>query len=539
LSSTRLVATLASVAAPAADTIEDPMSETYVIGLDFGSESARGLLIEASSGRQAAYHVHPYRHGIMTEALPGGRRLPAGFALQEAADYLEAAEVILTAIGAGRNVAGIGVDFTASSPMPAFADGRALSEMMPDDPHAYVKLWKHAAAQPYAEAINGRGGSHLANFGGKVSGEWLLAKAAQIATEAPDVWRACDKFIEAGDWLVWRLTGREVRSLDFAAHKAQYESSVGYPGGIAPGLSTKLSEPLPVGSAAGQLSTEWSERTAIRGEAIVAVAVIDSHVVLPAVGAYGPGVLVGALGTSAAYLLLDDRDRPMPSAIEGRAYGAALPGLWCYEAGQAAFGDVLAWFVRTFPRSPDMAMNFAEYNREASALAPGQNRLVAIDWWNGNRVPYADKGLRGVLAGLDLSTNAVDIYRALMDSVCFGARSIVDQFREANMPVDRIVLTSGLAKSNPFLLQIMADVLGQTVYVPAIDNPTCIGAAIHGAVAAKVVANFREGGDRFGAQSFDAFEPDPERKRAYAKVYRQYGNLSGSAAVRDSARLRL
>jgi L-ribulokinase len=379
----------------------------------------------------------------------------------------------------------------------------------------------------------------LANFGGKVSGEWLLAKAAQIATEAPDVWRACDKFIEAGDWLVWRLTGREVRSLDFAAYKAQYESGVGYPGGIAPGLSTKLSTPEPVGAGAGQLSNEWRERTGIRGEAIVAVAIIDSHVVLPAVGAYGPGVLVGALGTSAAYLLLDDRDRPMPSAIEGRAYGAALPGLWCYEAGQAAFGDVLAWFVRTFPRSPDMAMNFAEYNREASTLAPGQNRLVAIDWWNGNRVPYADKGLRGVLAGLDLSTNAIDIYRALMDSVCFGARSIVDQFREANMPVDRIVLTSGLAKSNPLLLQIMADVLGQTVYVPAIDNPTCIGAAIHGAVAAKVVANFREGGDRFGAQSFDALEPDPERKRAYAKVYQQYGNLSGSAAVRDSVRLRL
>jgi L-ribulokinase len=532
------VATLASVAAPAADTIEERMSETYLIGLDFGSESARGLLIDASSGRQAAYHVHPYRHGIMAEALPGGRRLPAGFALQEAADYLEAAEIILTAIGAGRNVGGIGVDFTASSPMPAFADGRALSEAAPDDPHAYVKLWKHAAAQPYAEAINGRSGSYLANFGGKVSGEWLLAKAAQIANEAPDVWRACGKFIEAGDWLVWRLTGREVRSLDFAAYKAQYESSVGYPNGIAAGLSEKLSDHKPVGSAAGQLSTEWRERTGIRGEAVVAVAIIDSHVVLPAVGGYGPGVLVGALGTSAAYLLLDDQDRPMLPAIEGRAYGAALPGLWCYEAGQAAFGDVLAWFVRTFPRSADIGANFAEYNREASALAPGQNRLVAVDWWNGNRVPYADKGLRGVLAGLDLSTNAIDIYRALMDSICFGARSIVDEFREANIPVDRIVLTSGLAKSNPFLLQIMSDVLGQTVHVPAIDNPTCIGAAIHGAVAGNVVANFREGGDRFGARSFEAFEPDPERQRAYAKVYRQYRNLSASAEVRNSVRLR-
>ncbi len=510
------------------------MSEAFMIGLDFGSESARGVLIEARTGRQAAYHVHAYRHGIMTEALPSGRPLPIGFALQEAADYLEAAEIILTAIGGGRNVAAIGVDFTASSPMPAFADGRALSEAMPDEPHAYVKLWKHAAAQSYAEAINGHGGSYLANFGGKVSGEWLLAKAAQIATEAPDVWRRCDKFIEAGDWLVWRLTGREARSLDFAAYKAQYESSVGYPDGIAPGLSEKLSIPQPVGSAAGQLTNEWRERTGIRGEAVVAVAVIDSHVVLPAVGAYGPGVLVGALGTSAAYLVLDDKDRPMPSAIEGRAYGAALPGLWCYEAGQAAFGDVLAWFVRTFPRSSDMAMSFAEYNREASALAPGQNQLVAIDWWNGNRVPYGDKGLRGVLAGLDLSTSAVDIYRALMDSICFGARLIVDQFREASMPVDRVVLTSGLAKSNPFLLQIMADVLAQTVHVPTIDNPTCVGVAIHGAVAANFVANFREGSDKFGARRFDAYEPDPERERAYSKVYQHYRSLSASTEVRNS-----
>jgi L-ribulokinase len=513
------------------------MPETFLIGLDFGSESARGVLIETSSGRQAAYHVHAYKHEIMTEALPGGRPLASGFALQVAADYLEAAETILTEIGAGRDVAGIGVDFTASSPMPALADGRALSELMPDDPHAYVKLWKHAAAQPYAEMINAGGGSYLADFGGKVSGEWLLAKAAEVATEAPDVWRRCDKFIEAGDWLVWRRTAREARSLDFAAYKAQYYSGVGYPDGIAPGLAEKLSVPLPVGSAAGPLSNEWRERTGIHGQAVVAVAIIDSHVVLPAVGAYGPGVLVGALGTSAAYLLLDDQDRPMPSAIEGRAYGAALPGLWCYEAGQPAFGDVLAWFVRTFPRSADLGANFAAYNREASALAPGQNRLVAIDWWNGNRVPYGDKSLRGVLAGLDLATSAVDIYRALMDSICFGARSIVDLFRESYIPVGRIVLTSGLAKSNPFLLQIMADVLGQTVHVPAIDNPTCIGAAIHGAVAAKVVANFREGGERFGAQSFDVIEPDAERERAYSKIYQQYRVLSASAEARDAVRL--
>lgn len=514
------------------------MPKTFLIGLDFGSESARGALIDVASGREGAYHAHPYRHGIMTSALPGGRPLPLGFALQDAADYLEAAEVILSAIGAGRNVAAIGVDFTASSPLPALGDGRAMSELMPDEPHAYVKLWKHAAAQPYAEAINRRGGAFLSNFGGRVSGEWLLAKAAEIAAAAPEVWRRADKFIEAGDWLVWRLTGREARSLDFAAYKAQFSASGGYPDGIAEGLAEKLSLPQPVGSAAGQLSEEWRRRTGIRGEAVVAVAAIDSHAVLPAVGACRPGVLAGALGTSAAYLLLDDEDRPLPAGVEGRAKGAALPGLWCYEAGQAAFGDVLAWFVRTFPRASDLSANFAAYNREAAALAPGENRLVAVDWWNGNRVPYADKALRGLIAGFDLSTSATDIYRALMDSICFGARLIVDQFRDAQAPVERVVLTSGLAKSNPFLLTIMADVLGETVHAPVIDNPTCVGAAIHGAVAAGLVPGFAAGAERFGARRFEACEPDPAREAAYARIYREYRSLSASAEVRQGVRAR-
>jgi L-ribulokinase len=513
------------------------MRDAYLIGLDFGSESARGLLIDARTSQQVAFHVHPYRHGIMTEALPMGQPLPnAGFALQNAADYLEAAEMVLKTIAEGREVLGIGIDFTASSPLPALADGRALSEVAPDDPHAYVKLWKHAGAQRYADAINSAGGAYLNDFGGKVSAEWMLAKAAQIAAEAPEVWRRSDRFIEAGDWLVWRLTGREVRSLDFAAYKAQYAAGPGYPGEVVEGLVAKLSEPQPVGSPAGPLSEDWRRRTGIKGEAIVAVAVIDSHVALPAVGAYRAGDLVGALGTSAAYLLLDDAERRMPAGIEGRAHGAAVPGMWCYETGQAAFGDVLAWFVKAFPRSSDIAANFALYNRDAAALAPGQNGLVAIDWWNGNRVPYADKALRGLVAGFDMSTTAVDIYRALMDSICFGARSIVDCFREGGLPVERIVMTSGLAKSNPFLLTVMADVLGQTVHVPDIDNPTCVGAVIHGAVAAGVVADFREGVDKFGARRFDVYRPVPKREAVYRKLYQGYCELSADESVRRSVR---
>jgi L-ribulokinase len=175
------------------------------------------------------------------------------------------------------------------------------------------------AAQPYAETINRRGGALLRNFGGKVSGEWMLAKAAEIAHEAPAVWARTGRFIESGDWMVWPLTGRETRSLGFAAYKAQYDPDTGYPRDIVPGLVERLATPRPIGSAAGGLSDAWRKRTGIEGRAVVAVAVIDSHAVLPAIGAVTTGCLVGALGTSAVYLFLSEHHRALPAGIEGVA----------------------------------------------------------------------------------------------------------------------------------------------------------------------------------------------------------------------------
>jgi L-ribulokinase len=510
------------------------MAERYIVGLDFGTDSARGVLVGVSDGHQEASHTHAYRHGVLTTCLPDGHLLPAAFALQDASDYLEATENILRAIGGGRTIVGIGVDFTASSPMPALGDGTPLSVLHPRAPHAYVKLWKHAAAQPYADAINRSGGGFLANFGGRLSGEWLLAKAAQIEAEAPELWAQTDRFIEAGDWLVWQLTGQETRSLDFAAYKAQFSELDGYPDGAVPGLIAKLGRPHPVGTPAGPLSASWRERTGIGGDAIVSVAVIDSHVVLPAVGACSAGAFVGALGTSAAYLLLEDQERPLPKGVEGMAHGAALPGLWCYEAGQAGFGDVLAWFVRTFPRSEQLSENFRLYDEGAATLRPGENRLIALDWWSGNRVPFADSSLSGLIAGLNLSTSAIDIYRALLEGICFGARSIFDHFWAGDLPIDRIVLTSGLSQKNPLLLQIMADVLGREIHVPEILNPTAVGAAIHGAVAGGVVADYAKGASKFGARSFDLYRPNPDFRAVYDALYRQYRELSADETIRRS-----
>ena len=333
------------------------------------------MLIDAETGAQAGYAVHPYAHGILTAALPDGTPLPPGFALQVATDYLAAAEDILGRLGRGREVAGIGVDFTASSPLPATADGTPLSALHPDRPHAYVKLWKHAAAQPDADAINARGAPFLADFGGRLSAEWLLPKAAQLAREAPDLWAATDRFIEAGDWLVAQLAGREARSRDFAIFKAQYRDGAGYPAGVAPDLERKLAEPLAPGTPAGELTDAWRRRTGIGGAGPGGG---GAHRLARGPARHRrhrPGRLRRlARHLRAAFLFLADAPRPLPPGLEGAAFGATLPGVWCAEAGQAAFGDMLAWFVRSFPLSPDPGENYARHAAAAAAVRPGQRR---------------------------------------------------------------------------------------------------------------------------------------------------------------------
>lgn len=508
------------------------MSEDYLIGLDYGSESARGVLLDARDGTVVASHTHPYAHGVMSEALPDGTPLPRFWALQDAADYVEAAAVILGTIGRGRIVRGIGLGFTASSPLPARADGTPLSQVHPGEPHAFVKLWQHGAAQPWADRITAKGGAFLDHVGGKLSANSLIARAAEMADEAPALWAQADRFVEAADWLVWRLTDREVRSGALAAYKANYTAGGGYPEGIVPGLSAKLGHPQAVGTAVGPLSAAWRARTGILGEALVAVPVIDSHMVMPSAGAVEPGTLLGALGTSAVFLLLDDQVRPLPKGIEGVAHGGVLPGLWCYEAGQAGFGDTLGWFVRSFPRGETIAASFAAYDEAAQALRPGEGRIVALDWWNGNRVPHGDALLTGLFIGMTRRTTGAHLYRALMESLCFGARSIMDHLLQGGAPVGRIVLTSGLSLANPFLMQVMADVLGREVQVPQKTHLTAIGGAIHGAVAAGVVAGYAEGARRYGATDFATYRPDPDAKRIYDVLYAIYCDLGADRANR-------
>lgn len=503
----------------------------YIIGLDFGSASARGVLIDASSGQEIASHIHNYRHDILTSTLPDGTRLPQRWALQVAVDYIEAAEDILSTIGAGRRVCGLGIGFTASSPMPTTHDGTPLSSIFPADRHAYVKLWKHGAAQPQADRINQTGGDFLDRFGGKLSGEWLLAKAAQIAEEAPESWARTERFIEAGDWLVWQLTGREARSLGFAAYKAQYDEEAGYPEDIVPELVSRLNKPLPIGSEAGRLTEEWQVKTGIIGPCSVAVAVIDSHVVLPAIDAVEDGCFVGALGTSAVSMMLTREFRPLPKGIEGVAFDGTIRGLWCYEAGQASFGDTLSWFVQQFPHGDNIEASFEFYNNAATELLPGDSQIIALDWWGGNRVPHSNSSLSGMLLGLTNKATSVDIYKALIESLCFGMRQILNSYERGGFTISRVIMTSGLAQRNPLLLQTMANVLGRNVEVPNISNPTALGAAIHGAVAAGLVDDFSEGATRFGAKNSKTYHSEKRAFSVYSTLFRQYDNLSNNSGI--------
>jgi L-ribulokinase len=277
-------------------------------------------------------------------------------------------------------------------------------------------------------------------------------------------------------------------------------------------------------------------RTGIAGAALIAVAVIDGHVVLPAVGAIEDGTFVGSLGTSAAYLYQGSTFRPLPSGAEGVARDAAVPGFWTYEAGQASFGDTLAWFASTVPVGETLEESLAVHEGAAASLAPGESGLMALDWWNGNRVPFADAQLSGLVLGFRADVPPAAIYRALMEGLCFGTRRILDTFRDNGFPVGRVVMTSGVATRSPLLVQLMADVMSTPIEVPRIDNATAVGAAIHGAVAAGVVTDFTEGAARFGAREAQTFAPDVSASRIYADLYTQYCALADDPALRTAMR---
>lgn len=522
---------------------------TYTIGIDFGTESARAVVVDTGSGRVATTATFVYPHGVIDRILPGRTEpLPPDWALQHPGDWLQALEVLLRAAaerGDPADIIGIGVAFTSCTVLPATAGGMPLC-LLPDfahDPHAWPKLWKHHAAQPYADRINAArerpGGTFLEFYGGKTSSEWLWAKGWQMLAESRPVARGTDRWIEGGDWIVWQLTGAEVRSACQAGYKAHWQKDAGYPAvaflGMLdpelPTLLTRLGSPTPVAQQAGGLLPVWAARTGLRPGTPVAVAVIDAHAGMPAVGAAEPGRLVAIMGTSTCHLLVDGRRHAVPG-ISGVVEDGILPGLFGYEAGQASVGDIFQWFVRTAvpARLGTGDAVFQSLEGQAAQLRPGEAGVLALDWWNGCRTPLVDADLSGLLVGLTVTTEPHEVYRALLESTAFGTRRVIETFEAGGVAIREVIACGGLAEHNALLLQLTADIIGREVQAAPVPHASAVGSAIYAAAAtgsaAGGYAELRDAIRRMGATDRTTYRPRAAAQRVYASLYQDYLGLA-------------
>ena len=516
------------------------------LGIDFGTESARAVLVDCADGREIAASVEQYENGVIGERLPapdGEIELEPDWALQDPRDYVRSVQATVPRLLADANAApddvvGIGIDFTSCTMLPTLADGTPLCTVdgLQREPHAWVKLWKHHAAQPEADRINAvaaeRTEAWLPRYGGRISAEWFFAKALQILDEAPEVYARAERLIEACDWIVWQLTGVESRSACAAGYKAMWSKRDGFPSSdyfaaldprFEDVVDAKMSRTLlPPGARAGGLSERGAAWTGLRAGTPVAVANVDFHASVPATTVTAPGTLVMIMGTSNGHLLLGD-ELVHVEGMCGVVEDGVVPGYFGYEAGQSALGDLFAWFVRTVGGTHE------ELTAEAARLRPGETGLLALDWWNGNRSVLVDADLRGLLVGMTLATRPADIYRALIEGTAFGTRVIVEAFEHAGLPVGAIVACGGLPDRNPLVMQIFADVTGRAIAVAGSRQAPALGAAMFGAVAAGAAAGGYDSIDAASRAmahlSGTTFAPRLEHRDAYDLLYGEYLRL--------------
>ena len=536
------------------------------LGVDFGSESARALLVDVATGRELGSAVSPFAHGVIEDRLPEtGTPLPPDWALQDPDDYVAsmgaAVHEALRSSGVdAASIVGVGIDFTACTMLPTTSDGTPLCRLpeLRAEPHAWVKLWKHHAAQPEADRINtlaaARGETWLPRYGGRTSSEWFLAKSLQILDEAPAIYAAADRLIEAADWIVWQLTGVETRNSCTAGYKAQWSRRDGFPdpgflGALDPRFAdlvdTRMSRDIrALGERAGDLTQAAARWTGLRPGTPVAIANVDAHVSVPAVGVTTPGQLVAVMGTSTCHLALSADERVVPGAC-GVVEDGIIPGLFGHEAGQAAVGDLFGWWARSLAGGErgDLGTLHAQLEADAARLRPGETGLVALDWWNGNRSILVDADLTGALLGATLATRPADIYRALLEATVYGTRVIVETLETAGVPIEGIVACGGLPFQNRLLMQLTADITGRTVRVSASRQAPALGSAMFGAVAAGAAAGgydtITDAAARMAHLGPDVYLPSAADRGAWDEGYAIYRELHDSMAAQGSVMRRL
>lgn len=507
----------------------------FAIGIDYGTESGRVILVNIENGDIVATSVTPYPHGVITGHL-NNRIIGKETALQVPQDYIHVLTKSIPEVVKGINptdIIGIGLDFTSCTILPVNEELKPLCElnMHEDNPHAYVKLWKHHEAEDEAKKLNeiAQNEQWLARYGGTISSEWMLPKVMEIANDDPALFNETHLFLEAGDWIVSKLTGNLTRNSCSAGYKGTWHKETGYLPNetlqkIHPALeniyNTKLAgEVKSTGTKAGTLTKEMSKLIGLNEGIPVAVGIIDAHAALPGAGVSEPDTLVMVMGTSTCHLLLSDKEVLVPG-ISGIVEDGILPGYFAYEAGQAAVGDLFAHFIK------NDKSEFETLTNEAKKLRPGESGLVALDWHNGCRTPYVDAALSGVLVGEKLSTKPYEIYRALLEATAFGTRVIIDLFENNDIPISKVVATGGIPKKNTLLMQIYADVLQKEITVVENEQAPALGAAILGAVSAGAYETFPEAINKMASKQSITYKPNEENAETYNKLFTIYQQLS-------------
>ena len=515
--------------------------------------------MDVADGREVGVAVHPYANGVIDERLPAPDDdvvLGPDWALQDPADYVEALRRAVPAAVADAgvdpaDVIGVGIDFTSCTMLPTTADGTPLCQVdaYRRDPHAWVKLWKHHAAQPEADEINRvaaeLGEPWLARYGGRISSEWFFPKALQILRESPGTYEAAGRLIEAADWIVWQLTGVETRNSCTAGYKALWSADDGFPdaaffAALDPRferiVDRKMSRTIArLGEAAGTLSAEAAAWTGLRAGIAVAVANVDAHVSAPAASVTGPGTLVAIMGTSTCHVVLSATD-PAIAGMCGVVRDGVVRGWFGYEAGQASVGDLFGWFAETgvppayHERARAQGLDVhAVLEAEAAELRPGESGVLALDWWNGNRSVLVDADLSGLLIGMTMATGPAEIYRALIEATAFGTRVIIDSLVAGGVPIDAVVACGGLPERNRLLMQVYADVTGRTWRVAASAQAPALGSAMYAAVAAGPAAggyaDIAAAAAHMAHLRDEAFEPIPANVAVYDRLYAEYVRL--------------
>ncbi|OEK73073.1 ribulokinase [Staphylococcus saprophyticus] len=522
---------------------------TYSIGIDFGTGSGRVFLVNTENGEIIGQYVKTYAHGTIEGEL-NGHKLPQSYALQNANDYMEVIETGIPEILAKTNIdakdiVGIGIDFTSSTVI--FVD----DQMEPmhnnpkfyNNPHAYVKLWKHHGAQAEADLLFNTAieekNRWLGYYGFNVSSEWMIPKIMEVNDKAPEVMTETADIMEAGDWIVNRLTGENVRSNCGLGFKSFWESSTGFhydlfdkvDDNLSDIVRTKVEAPIvSIGESVGTVSAEMAHKLGLSPETVVSPFIIDAHSSLLGIGAEKDKEMTMVMGTSTCHLMLNKEQHKVPG-ISGSVKGAIIPDLYAYEAGQTAVGDLFEYVANQSPyeyvkTAEDRGISIFELlNEKASQRYPGESGLIALDWHNGNRSVLSDSNLKGSLFGLSLQTKHEDIYRAYMEATAFGTKMIMQQYQGWQMEVERVFACGGIPKKNHLLMEIYANVLNKKITVIDSEYAPAIGAAILGAICGGAHPNFSSAIQAMKEPVLYQVEPDHAQVLIYKKLFNAYKEL--------------